>query len=133
LDNLIKEITKAAALYNGFSSVKNLARAYMKFSQENLEYWSMLFEYQFPEDQSFPRWYKQKVDTLYEIVWHAIERSVKNVDQEKQKEYVSIIWGGIHGITILALKGKFQRAGIDSAETLLDDFIDAYLKGIATT
>ena len=73
------------------------------------------------------------LDTLYEIVWHAIERSVKNVDQEKQKEYVSIIWGGIHGITILALKGKFQRAGIDSAEPLLDDFIDAYLKGIATT
>ena len=130
LDNLIQEITKAAGLNNGLSSVKNLARSYMRFSKDNLQYWSMLFEYQFPEDQAFPRWYKQKVDTLYEIVWHAIEKSVKNVKQEKQKEYVSIVWGGIHGITILSLKGKFQRAGIDSAEPLLDDFIDTYLKGM---
>jgi AcrR family transcriptional regulator len=129
LDALIIVLNKALADPSE-DKIKNIALAYQEFALSQKNLWLLLFEYQFPDNQEFPRWYKEKIDKLFEIVGSAIKVNAKSMDATDTKHSIAVLWSGIHGICLLNHKGKFKRVGINDTQALLSNFIDNYLVGL---
>jgi|JI10StandDraft_1071094.scaffolds.fasta_scaffold549330_2 AcrR family transcriptional regulator len=125
LDSLIKSLSESDV-----TSIKSLAYAYVKFSQESFNAWSLLFEYQFDDKTQFPRWYQPKVDSLLGIVANSLKDLSGKCSPEKTKESIIVIWSSIHGICILSNRGKLNKTGASDPKSLIDNLIDNYLKGL---
>lgn len=130
LDNLIEQLEKSSKIKNNRAPIKNLSSSYYEFSKTQSHLWVLLFEHIFPSDHPFPRWYKTKIEKLIQIVCDTLAMSVPNLSEARSKECVSVLWAGIHGICVLALRDKLIRTGHGDAQSLLDNFIDNYLSGV---
>lgn len=108
-----------------------LSNGYIKFSQENFNLWSLLFEYRFSENQIIPKWYSAKIGTLYELVFKALKLAMPDLPEEEVKTSVMVLWTCMHGICALSIKGKLDRAGAESAQVLTNNFLKNYFKGLA--
>ena len=111
--------------------LKALASAYIVFSQENFHLWCALFEYRFPDEQIIPKWYIEKISNLHQLVIQAFNESNLAVPEQSIKETVMVIWAAIHGICALSIKGKLDREGILSAQTLIDNFLKHYIQSLS--
>ncbi|MDF3046918.1 MAG: TetR family transcriptional regulator [Candidatus Midichloriaceae bacterium] len=134
LDDLIKILEEAIKESNG-SQLRALAYAYVKFSINHVNAWSLLCEYRFPESVAIPKWYEEKIEYLYEIAEKALN-NILNIDNPQHlKKYITVLWAGIHGICALSSKGKFTRTGLIETESqhLVDTFLDNYINGIKLT
>lgn len=135
LDQLYDEFTKALKADTGNSKmnpIKALTDVYVKFSQENFHLWNTLFEYKFSSDQVMPKWYTEKINKIYPIVIDALSMSNPAIPQSSLQEVVIVIWSAIHGICSLSIKGKLDRVGSQSAQVLIDNFLDNYLRGLTS-
>ncbi len=131
LDRLI-DILREALNDKTRSPIKSIAYAYIKFSIDDFNAWSLLFEYRFQEDLIVPKWYNDRIEQLYDMVGNALGKVLQTDDTASLKEYITVLWAGIHGICVLSTKGKLSRAGIKESQSqaLIDNFIDNYLNGI---
>lgn len=129
LDKLTAQLEETMKNSSKDTVLKDIAIKYIKFSQDNFYLWSMLFEYKFPEEHEIPTWYANKINKLYDTVSNGITICSPKFPQNKIKETVMVLWAGIHGICTLSIKGKLDRAGAESAQTLVEIFLNNYLKG----
>jgi AcrR family transcriptional regulator len=134
LDSLIQTLEEAMKEKN-CSQLRSIAYAYVKFSINHFNAWSLLCEYRFSESVNVPKWYEEKIAHLYCIVEKALT-NVLNIDNSQHlKKYITVLWAGIHGICALSSKGKFIRTGLVETESqhLVDTFLDNYVNGIKLT
>ncbi len=130
LDTLIQHLNAAVAQDSKVGKVKQLSQAYIDFSRQNFNIWSTLFDYRFNENHQIPKWYNEKITNLYGVVEKSIRPLLSAKHQDQTKEIITVLWSGIHGICILSIKGKLDRAGVESASTLVDHFIENYMRGV---
>lgn len=121
---------KLAAKGKGVAKLKSLAAAYIVFAEKNFNLWSMVFEYRFPKDTVIPKWYQESIDALY-AEYAALIKSDVVFGKNDAKDTLNVLWSGIHGICVLSVKGKLDRAGAKSAVKLVDNFLESYTKGLA--
>ena len=130
IDKMILLINKAL-LNKKTSPIKSIAYAYIKFSCEEFNSWSLLFEYRFADNIVLPKWYEDKIKTLHDIVLQPLKNILAIDNEEILNQYISVLWSGIHGICVLTSNGKLKRTtGTFKPNTLIDNFIDNYLNGI---
>lgn len=131
LDELIKTMDDALA-NKAFTQIKSISYAYIRFSVDHFNAWSLLFEYRFPDGLVTPKWYNEKIERLYSTVGKAVGHALRIDDPQALKGYITVLWAGIHGICVLSTKGKLSRAGIEASNSqqLIDNFIDNYLNGV---
>lgn len=130
IDKLHSTLNKALDHSKPKDSVRALANSYIQFSKDNFNLWSMLFEYRFPPEHVMPKWYMEKVNSLYLLVGKAISPLAPRMNEMVQKSAIMVLWAGIHGICALSIKGKLDRAGAESAQVLAESFIENYLRGL---
>jgi AcrR family transcriptional regulator len=130
IDLLTKYMNEALAKNSGKDRIKAIAQAYIDFGKENFNLWSTLFEYRFPPNHQIPKWYHEKVNNMYSTVEKAIRPSLMPQHQKEVKEIITVLWSSIHGICILAIRGKLDRTGVESASVLVDHLIHNYCKGL---
>ncbi len=130
LDKLIQHLNAAVANDSKESKVKVLAQAYIDFSRQNFNLWSTLFDYRFSENHQVPKWYNEKINSLYGVVEKSIRPLLSVKHQDQTKEIITVLWSGIHGICILSIKGKLDRTGVESASVLVDHFLNNYMNGV---
>lgn len=130
LDKLIQHLNSAVANDSKESKVKVLAQAYIDFSRQNFNLWSTLFDYRFSENHQIPKWYNDKINSLYGAVEKSIRPLLSTKHQDETKEIITVLWSGIHGICILSIKGKLDRTGVESASVLVDHFLNNYMRGV---
>lgn len=130
IEKLHSTLNKALDSSKSKDSVRALAHAYIQFSKDNFNLWSMLFEYRFPPEHVMPKWYMEKINSLYLIVGKSISQLAPRMDEAQLKSVIMVLWAGIHGICALSIKGKLDRAGSESAQALVENFIDNYMRGL---
>lgn len=130
IDKLTSYLNETLAKTKGKNKIKVLAQAYIDFSKENFNIWSTLFEYRFPENHQMPKWYLEKVNTMYETVEKAVKPYLRPEHEKELKEIITVLWSSIHGICILSIRGKLDRTGVQSASVLVDHLIDNYTRGL---
>jgi AcrR family transcriptional regulator len=87
-----------------------IGKAYMEFAHKNLPLWRLMFEYQFPEGETMPEWWREEVETVFKMVEGAIRPTFKGSDQQIATA-ARVIWAGLTGITMLAYSGRLESSG----------------------
>ncbi len=109
-----------------------LGQTYIQFAIDDPHRWSMVFDHRNTEANSIPDWYQTKIARMFTLVEEGLKplashRSADDIDQATRA-----LWGGVHGICILALTDNLGIAGVDSAQDLTRSLMSNYLKGFIT-
>ena len=119
-------------LYNNCKSPKkaltDIAQVYIKFYEKNQALWSALFEYNYKSTTKIPKWYKEQVKKIFDLLAELINSaSNKKINAEN---LARVFWAGLHGIIALTHNRKLAIAGVTTEKVLVKDFIDNFTKGI---
>jgi len=107
----------------------HLGQAYIHFADGDPHRWAMVFEHRLSEDRAVPGWYQEKIKRMFALVEQGLEPLAKQRKQQEITQAAGALWGGVHGICILALTNKLGVAGIDSVQELTQSLISNYLRG----
>lgn len=66
---------------------------------------------------------------MFALVEEGIEPLAKDRSRQEITQAARALWGGVHGICILALTDNLGIAGVDSVQSLTQSLISNYLKG----
>jgi len=106
-----------------------LGQAYIRFADEDPHRWAMVFEHRLSEGQVMPAWYQEKIERMFALVEEGLKPLAEHHTDDEIKQSSRALWGGVHGICILALAGNLGVAGVDSVQDLTNTLITNYLKG----
>ncbi len=105
-----------------------LARGYVRFAHDERPLWDALYSVRLAADEALPEGYQARVDALFGLV----EQALAPLHGAEQRRLAShVLWGGIHGITRLALDDKLDLAGPTRPEALTESLVVNYLRGLA--
>jgi AcrR family transcriptional regulator len=108
-----------------------LGQVYIRFADEDPHRFAMVFEHRFSEGQDVPAWYQQKIARMFALVEEKLEPLAADHTPNEISQAARALWGGVHGICILALAGTLGFAGVASVQDLTKTLITHYLKGFA--
>jgi len=129
--NLLLERLQVAfeeAADSGRSVGHLIAEHYMLFAQENMPYWTLLFEHKLPPGEDYPDWYQKQVDDIFAVVREAL-RPFLPKDPEQARKATHVLWAGFHGIIVLNVSGKLALADAGNPIDLCESLFDHYLSG----
>jgi AcrR family transcriptional regulator len=113
--------------------VLQLGLAYIQFANDDPHRWAMVFEHRLAENRPMPDWYQDKITRMFAMVEEGLEPLSKQRPRHEITQAAGALWGGVHGICILALTDKLGMAGVDSVQELTHSLISNYLKGFTGT
>ena len=108
-----------------------LGQVYIRFANDDPHRWALVFEHRFSEDQAVPAWYQEKITRMFALVEEGLEPLAKQRPQQEITQAARALWGGVHGICILALTDNLGAAGVDSVQELAQSLISNYLEGFS--
>ncbi len=112
--------------------VMALGRSYIAFATRHTRRWSMIFEHQLAHGEDWPQWYKEKVARSFALLEHALEALAPQRSAHDIRLAARVLWGGVHGLCILALTNKLDISHSKEAiQMLAESLITNYLKGFA--
>lgn len=130
LDRLYARLAEAQARARDARGwLLQLGQVYIQFANEDPHRWSMIFEHRLAEGRELPAWYQQKIARMFAIVEEALAPLAGGRPQEEVSQAARVIWGGVHGVCILALGDRLGVAGVDSVQDLTESLISNYLAG----
>ena len=145
IDDLILQINARTLdrLYARMSELQNpsinprdylvqLGQVYIRFADEDPHRWAMVFEHRLAEGRAIPAWYQEKVSRMFAMVEEGLEPLAGQRPREEITHAARALWGGVHGICILALSDTLGVAGVDSVQKLTQSLISNYLKGFTS-
>jgi len=109
-----------------------LGEIYIRFANDDPHRWAMVFEHRFSEDRVVPAWYQEKIARMFAMVEEGLEPLATNRPQLEVTQAARALWGGVHGICILALTDNLGIVGVDSVQDLTQSLISNYLKGFTS-
>ncbi len=134
LDDLHDSLKQATGGHGNSTEarVRALCEAYLAFAVSQRARWTLIFEYELPAKAAIPDWYGKKIMRNFALVEHVLEPLMEDRPQ-KVREISRALWGGVHGICILALTGNLDVTGVNDVRPLLGILIDNFLCGLRST
>ena len=109
--------------------LERLGEVYIRFADEDPHRWAMVFEHRLADGRTVPAWYQDKITRMFAMVEDGLAPLARQHPREEITQAARAIWGGVHGICILALSDTLGVAGVDSVQKLSRSLISNYLKG----
>ncbi len=106
-----------------------LGQTYIRFAAEDTHRWTMMFEHRYTEAKALPDWYEAKITSMLALVEECIKPLATHRSEAEIALAARALWGGMHGICILALTDKLGVVGIDSVHDFTQSLMSNYLKG----
>jgi AcrR family transcriptional regulator len=106
-----------------------LGQAYIRFADKDPHRWAMVFEHRLAEGRAVPAWYQEKVMRMFAMVEAGLEPLAGKRPPREVTQAARALWGGVHGICILALSDTLGITGVDSVQKLTTSLISNYLAG----
>ena len=133
LDRLHARLSEIQASTDDASNyLMQLGQAYILFADDDPHRWAMVFEHRSSDGQAVPEWYREKIMRMFAMVEDGLEPLVKGRSRREVTQAARALWGGVHGICILALTDNLGIAGVDSVQGLTQSLISNYLKGFTS-
>ncbi len=128
LDSLYEAVADQRLDDEPEAALRALSRAYIRFTNDHPNLWSMLFEPSAPHGEQLPDWYHEKVRGLLGLAEQALA-SVFPAGQEEQRHHSArVLWSGLHGICSLARAGALPKS--ESETAMADSLIINYVTGL---
>jgi AcrR family transcriptional regulator len=106
-----------------------LARTYVDFACEHTHRWELIFQHRLPPEEVLPEWYEAKIAAAFGLVEAALAELAPTRPPEQVAEAARALWGGVHGICILALTNKLGVAGSSNPRASVESLVTHYLYG----
>ena len=110
------------------AALRALARAYIRFTNDHPNLWSMLFEPSAPHGEQLPDWYHEKVRGLLGLAEQALASLFPAGQEERRHHSARVLWSGLHGICSLARAGALPKS--ESETAMADSLITNYVTGL---
>ncbi|MCU7836565.1 MAG: TetR/AcrR family transcriptional regulator [gamma proteobacterium symbiont of Taylorina sp.] len=132
LDRLYQKMTADKPLpSDSQNALLQLAQTYISFADEESQRWKIVFEHH-SEEEHTPNWYMERVTRMFTQVEKHLQALAPHKSAVEIKNAARAIWGGVHGICILAITGNLGVAGVESVDDLTQSLISNYLKGFTS-
>ena len=133
LDRLHARMTESQATPDDASDyLLQLGEVYIRFADDDPHRWAMVFEHRFSDDRVVPAWYQEKIARMFAMVEEGLEPLANDRPQQEITQAARALWGGVHGICILALTENLGIVGVESVQDLTQSLISNYLKGFTS-
>lgn len=130
LDRLHEQMAEIQASFKDPRAyLLHLGDVYIRFADRDPHRWAMIFEHRLAEGRTVPPWYQEKVTRMFAMVEEGLEPLAGKRPQEEVTLAARALWGGVHGICILALTNTLGVAGVESVQQLTQSLINYYLEG----
>ncbi len=130
LDRLYKKMTEQQyVVSDSQKALLQLAQTYISFAQTESQLWTIVFEHHSQGEEHAPDWYQERVIRMFAQVEKHLAVLAPHKSEIEIKNAARAIWGGVHGICILAITGNLDIAGVESVDDLTQSLISNYLKG----
>jgi AcrR family transcriptional regulator len=106
-----------------------LGHSYIRFADSESHAWKMIFEHRLSDDHEAPDWYREKVAHMFALVEERLAQLPGERSPQQIAEAARAIWGGVHGICILAINQTLGVAGVESVQTITQLLMSNFLKG----
>jgi AcrR family transcriptional regulator len=110
-------------------SIENLAKSYLSYASQNFNRWRKIFEYQLSAEPEIPDWYQEKVDNVFAPIEAQFAELAPGLPEDHGKRAARALWRGIHGICILSVTGKQDKAGIKDVEDMIVLLVRNFMRG----
>lgn len=130
LEELYDRLANAASASGPSEQRLNaLAHAYVDFACENTHRWELIFQHRLAPEEILPDWYEAKIAAAFALVETTLGELAPTRPREQIAEAARALWGGVHGICILALANKFGVAGSSDPRVSVESLVTHYLYG----
>ena len=130
LDRLHEQMARSKASFKEPREyLLHLGEVYIGFADRDPHRWAMIFEHRLAEGRTVPPWYQEKVTRMFAMVETGLEPLAGKRPRVEVTQAARALWGGVHGICILALTNTLGVAGVDSVQQLTHSLISNYLEG----
>ncbi len=130
LDRLYQQILADQQLIQGAEEqLLQLGHSYIRFADTEPELWKIIFEYRLSDDHQAPDWFLGKVARMFALVEARLSQLPGERSAKETAEAARAIWGGVHGICILAIDRTLGVAGVESVQSITQLLMSNFLKG----
>ncbi|WP_299572699.1 TetR-like C-terminal domain-containing protein [uncultured Shewanella sp.] len=111
-------------------SIELMAHQYFQFAHEHPACFKLVFELSAPEGIELSSNHQLAIDRLFNLIAEQLKLLFVSANQADIILMSRVLWGGIHGLTCLAIDGKLftEQAALP---TMLSSHVHGYLLGMA--
>ncbi|MCL1067783.1 WHG domain-containing protein [Shewanella olleyana] len=119
------EANKARAI----EAIEIMAHSYFQFANDHPACFKLVFELSAPEGVELSSKHKLAIDTLFNLISEQLNVLFAETNHEDIVLMSRVLWGGIHGLTCLAIDGKLftEQAALPA---MLSSHVRGYLLGM---
>lgn len=128
LDDIAMEMEQASDCESG-PCIEELAMIYLRYASLNFNRWSLIFEHQLPKGAVVPAWYQDKIELVFIRFEAQFVTLAPECPVDENRQVARALWGGVHGIAMLALSGKLQIVGVDDVEASVAMLVRNFIRG----
>ena len=131
LDELYQAMQSTIAEHqDAHDCVLALCRTYYDFAATHANRWLLIFEHALPDIGDLPDWYEQRIRGGFEMLEKVLQPIVAAHNQKEVGKAARVLWGSVHGISMLAVTRKLDVVGVESVYELIDSLVENYLAGL---
>jgi len=110
-----------------------LGHSYIRFADAEPYAWQLIFEHRLADDREPPDWYQEKIAHMFALVEERIAQLAAHQSDKEIAQAARALWGGVHGICILAITHTLGAAGVDSVQAITYTLMNNFVKGFVST
>ncbi len=107
-----------------------LGHSYIRFADREPQAWELIFEHRLSDGQSAPTWYQEKVAHMFALVEERLAPLCGDRPRQEIVQAARALWGGVHGICMLAITDNLGVAGVASVQEVTHTLMSTFLKGL---
>ena len=109
--------------------IHQMAQAYLEFARLYPQLWALLYDRRSNPELELPASYSHEIQATFDLLEDLLAKRSGQADKKKCHLSARVLWGAVHGITVLALDNKLDIAGDYETNSLLENLVEHYLAG----
>ncbi len=130
LDALYDTLAAAPTGANPEENMREMIGAYFRFTLENPNRWSLLFEERQSGNGALPDWYLEKISRLFMLLEDHLAPLFGPGEGEARRRAARALWCGLHGIWSLAAGDKLDIITRDPMEDVTATLVEVFVAGL---
>src|SRR5690606_9747108 len=92
-----------------------------------------IFEHKLGSDEPLPQWHHERIQRLFGELEQRLARLNSGASTREIETAARVVWGGVHGITLLSVDEKLFTQSPIAGRELIHSLLTQYLAGWAAS
>lgn len=129
LDELAARLSKVLQdCSDATRALHQIAQAYLDFALTHRNRWRLIFEHKLGPQEPLPDWHDLRIQNLFRMLEQLLAQLKPTATPSDLKSAARVLWGGVHGITVLCVDEKLFADADIQGNQLIDSLLTNYLQ-----